>query len=455
MSVDTFPELSGTAAPTTTALVLPTLLPTRTAVPSPSPSATSPPQPTATATEVPDFNEIAADLHYTIPGLALDRRVTGTVGGEITVVDETTGERVVRPNQGGIVTELQQTLPTITLADLPDNCPFCVYFEYELPTLGVSGSGWLTDTRTLASVENYTAAVLGPHFPAGTVIGLRRNASPYKAAHTIALTADGQLWRWLANDQEIEGPQPAGAANEALLAALAATPLEEVEDAYTAACGEGTPLEILYINPDGLGAGKAVRVRCPNLALSSTLLPLYLQLNGLLQPLLADEGLEEPEPNVPLGTLIHYRRGDGARLTLLQDGSAVLFSGGDDPITATVSLTSVGSLDVISLTATLVESSLLRPGIETLTSTMAANYLIVRAEDGVYTAAWDEGEADEALLAALAELDALLAGVVAAPPEEEEGTATAEPAEETTATPAATPSRTPTPTPSQTPTPSS
>jgi hypothetical protein len=453
-STDALPTATrGTAAPTATDIILPTLLPTRTAAPSPSPSATVPPEATATATEAPDFGAVAVELHYNIPGLSLDRRVTGTVGGEITVVDETTGETVVRPNQGGIVTELQQNLPAITLAELPDDCPNCVFFEYELPTLEVSASGWLTDTRALASIENFTAAVLGPHFPAGTIIGLRRNASPYKAAHTIALTADGQLWSWLANDQEVEGPQPAGAAGEALLAALAAIPLEEVGEAYMADCGEGIPLETLYLNPDGEGEGKAVRVRCPNLALSSTLLPLYLELDSLLEPLLVEEGLAEPEANVPLGTLIHYRRGDGARLTLLQDGSAVLFSGGEEPITATVDLSSVGSVNVISLTATLLESDLLRPGIATLTTTVAANYLIVRAEDGIYTAGWDDGQADEALQAVLEALDELLEGVVAAPPEEEGGTPTAEPEEDTTATPVATPSPTPTPTRTPTPTP--
>lgn len=431
-------ETRGTPAPTATNIVLPTLLPTRTAVPSPSPAPTQPPQPTATATTAPDFNQVAAELRYTIPGLSLDRRVTGTVGGEITLVDETTGETVVRANQGGVVTEFQQSLPTFALAEMPDDCPFCVYFEYELPTLGVSDSGWLTHTQLLASIENYTAVSLGPHFPPGTVIGLRRGASPYKPAHTMALTAGGQLWQWLAIDEEIAEPVAAGAANAALLAALSAIPLEEVENEYTAACGEEIPPEMLYLNPDGEGAGKAVRVRCPNLSLPTTLLPLYLQLDSLLEPLLANEGLDVPAPDVLLGTLIHYRRSDGARLTILQNNSAVLFSGGDEPITTTIDLTTVESLNVISLTATLLDSSQLRPGIEPLTSVVAENYLVVRAADGVYTAAWDDGEADETLQEALVALDALLEGVVAAPLNEEEGAAT----------PAASPTPTRTPTPS-------
>jgi hypothetical protein len=106
----------------------------------------------------------------------------------------------------------------------------------------------------------------------------------------------------------------------------------------------------------------------------------------------------------------------------------------------------VSSLNVISLTATLLESSLMRPGTDALGSAADINYLLVRAEDGVYTAAWEEGEADEVLQAALEELDALLEEV-AAEPTEEAGTVTAEPEGETTATPAATPTPTQAPTP--------
>ncbi|KPK04918.1 MAG: hypothetical protein AMJ56_16620 [Anaerolineae bacterium SG8_19] len=127
-------ELAESATQETTASirVLPTIYPTNTAVPSATPTYTRVPQ----STPVPNTPVV-------IPGLALDRRIQGNVANQIEVIDETTGESVIRRDQPGVLLELQQALSELELSEVPAGCDFCVQMEYELPLANLSESGWL------------------------------------------------------------------------------------------------------------------------------------------------------------------------------------------------------------------------------------------------------------------------------------------------------------------------
>ncbi|HUM68821.1 MAG TPA: hypothetical protein PLK31_08250, partial [Chloroflexota bacterium] len=186
----------------------------------------------ATSTPI-DFGETAVEVRYTIPALGLDRRLQGSISSQIIVVDEMTGQAIKRSNQGGVLLQLQQVLREMLLPVVPEGCEGCVFVSYNLPYSERQGEGWLRDPVILASLENYLAVSLGPHFPPGTVAGLRRSASPFAPAHTIALTADGLLYIWLATESEVSPPI---AADPALLAALDVLPLASLNNEYVAAC---------------------------------------------------------------------------------------------------------------------------------------------------------------------------------------------------------------------------
>src|SRR5690606_7332989 len=128
------------------------------------------------------------------------------VGDVPTNTDLQTDRQLVKTNQAAVLLEIQGALLNRQLAELPDDCDRCVHFSYELPLVPQQGAGWLEDPVFLASVENFMAVNLGPHFPPDTVLGLRRRASAYNVAQTLALTADGTLWRWLATASAVEPP---------------------------------------------------------------------------------------------------------------------------------------------------------------------------------------------------------------------------------------------------------
>ncbi|MBK7894724.1 MAG: hypothetical protein IPJ90_07540 [Anaerolineaceae bacterium] len=164
---------------------------------------TQAPLPTqATKTPIP-FGANVVELRLTIPSLGLDRRLQGSVNSQIVLVDERTGFAVQRDNQASVLLDLQQVLPELVTTAVPEGCDSCVRITYSLPFSGVEGEGWLRDPVLLASLENYFTITLGPHFPAAAMIGLRRSASPYAPAHTIAVMEDGRLYRWMANQAEV------------------------------------------------------------------------------------------------------------------------------------------------------------------------------------------------------------------------------------------------------------
>ena len=417
------------ARATETPFVLPTLYPTETrparqTVATFAPMATNTPGPTV------DLEQKLVEFRYTIPALDLDRRLEGNVSGTVTVVDETTGIAAILRNRGGVLLELQQALPDLELAPVPEGCDRCVHFSYSLPLEGLEEEGWLQDPVILASVDKFLTANLDPHFPEGTVVGLYRSASPYDVAHSLALTDEGTLWRWLATSGEIAEPVAAASVNGDLRAQMQDLAVNTLAEEYVVTC-PGTPVEQLYLNPGedaGAGAdagadadadtgeegtppaaqrpdgeGMEVTIVCPAFSLPTRLLSLYTRLDGLLAPIVDEAGIPAPPPEIPLETLLAYDREDGARLLLLQSGEAQALAPDGEVYTRTLALG-----EVISLTASLVDSEGMQPGVEAYGEGVAPNSLLVRGPEGMVEAVWADGP-PEPLEEQLEQLEQLLA----------------------------------------------
>ncbi len=384
-------------APVPTKRALPTLYPTNTALPTPTGTATRAPLPTAIPETPVSFDQVVVDIRYTIPVLGLDRRIKANVSNQIEVLDEITGESVVQPNQPGVLLELQQALSDITLKELPPECESCVGFEYELPLADKAGNGWLDDARLLASIENYTAALIGPHFPENTVIGFRKSASAFREAFTMAITADGMLWRWRAVDPEIELPEANIPAQSDIFSTVDSLDFSQLSDSYIASCPDSTAKETLYLRDGSLD--KEIAIYCPALSLPTSLLPVYLELIKL-EPLPLAEDISAPEPPIPLDSLLYYQREDGLILTLLQDNRLVTV----DEFGATYTGTITNTL-AISITTDLIENGALEIGSETLPE--EPNFLVVRGPEGVYSLGWGE-QSDVVVEEALFVLDQLI-----------------------------------------------
>ena len=415
------------APPTSTAVVIP---PTFTPAPNgdqfnpvPVVTVTQEPLPTVeTSTPIP-FGANVVEVRLTIPAIGFDRRLQGGVSSQIILVDESNGFSVQRDNQASVLLDLQQVLPELVLAPVPDGCEGCVHLTYNLPFSGVQGDGWLRDSVLLASLENYFTTTLGPHFPAEAVIGLRRSASPYAPAHSVAVMADGRLYRWLANEGEVA---PMSTASPTLLAAFEAIEPQAMAQQYTAPC-PGSPLESLLLT--GREAERLIALVCPEFALSTELQPLYVALDEALAELLAGSEATLPRPPAafPLTAVLDYQRLDGAQLTIFLDDTAVASNASGQPITTTLS-----SSQVISLTTDLLASGGLRTGLTTFLAEEGTNptatpsaprtALLVRGPAGVYDAQWFN-TADVPLLADLNDLlNELLSGGTAVPIETPEAT---------------------------------
>lgn len=404
-TVDSEGEEGATATP----FVLPTLLPTNTPPVTPTETVagtTATPEAQSTV----DFEAPVVELRYRIPALQLDRRLEGNVSGQITVVDETQGVASIRQNQGGVLLELQEVLPTLSLDPVPEDCDECVHFSYNMPLANAEGEGWLQDAVMLASIENYTAALLGPHFPPGAVLGMRRSATAYDVAHSLALDNEGNLYRWLATAPEVAPAESVSDVAPALPAVLAEVDTPTLAQQYVVACA-GSPMETLFLQPDasvesgGLlaGEGTVVRISCPAFSLSLSLLPLYLQLDGLMQDTLAGSGLPRPVSEVRLDAVVDYQRQDGSRLEMALNG--------DSWITVeegTVVTTTLAAGDVLSVTTALAESGLFASGLEAYTASEYDNLLLVRGEEGILEAVWQNGDVPAAIEAIVTQLDELI-----------------------------------------------
>ena len=344
---------------------------------------------TETSTPIP-FGANVVELRLTIPGLGYDRRLQGSVSSQIILVDESNGFSVQRDNQASVLLDLQQILSELVLEAVPEGCENCAGFTYNLPFSGVQGAGWLRDAVLLASLENYFAITLGPYFPAGAIVGLRRSASAYAPAHTLAVMPDGRLYRWLASEGETA---PIDTASPALLAAFEQLNTQTLMQQYVAPC-LGSPLESLLLA--GREDERLIALVCPEFTLPANLQPLYVALDATLATLLAESESTLPRPPAafPLDAVLDYQRVDGARLTIFVDDTAVASIGSNQPITTTL-----GSSQVISLTTSLLASGNLRTGLTTFlaedegpeataTPNAPRSLLLVRGPGGVYDAQW-------------------------------------------------------------------
>ncbi len=389
--------------PPARATLVSTFTPVPTQIPIILPTPLPPPPPDATNTPIP-FDKLLVDVHLTVPGLGLDRRLSGDVAGHIRIEDGASGAEAQYNNQSNVLLELRLGLADLSLAPVPDGCDFCVQLSYELGLTEESGSGWLQDEALLASLENYLAVAIGPHFPPDTLAGLRRSASPFAPAHTIAVTGDGRFWSWLATSNQINEPVVT-AVTQPLLAQLISLSIDSFSNNYSVSC-RGAPVETLTINQ--AGQAKTVSIVCPEFSLPSTLQPLYLQMDALTKPLLADVALPRPIAAFPLTAVLDYRRFDGARLTLHQDGTAVVISGAQ-------TITNAISIDQLhGLTAVLWDSGIIEPGLTSFGSlvTTTVSSMALRGPGGVYDGQWPPTSD----FTGLAELDTLLDSFLAALP---------------------------------------
>ncbi|MFW6068897.1 MAG: hypothetical protein ACOC9E_04880 [Chloroflexota bacterium] len=393
---------------TATPLSLPTLLPSATAVIVPATNVTSTPAPTPSPQRTVDFEQPVVEFRYTIPSLQLDRRLEGDVSGQVTVVDETRGVAAIRQNQGGVLLELQGVLPALEPEPLPPDCETCVAFSYELPLEDAEGEGWLQDPVLLASVENYTAALLGPHFPPDTILGLRRSATAYDVAHTLALDENGILYRWLATAGEVDEPAPVGDLAPELPQLVAELERDELQDQYVMDC-VSAPVETLYIRPaeadvEGEQDG-SISLSCPAFSLPWSLLPLYTRLNALLEETLEGSGIPRPPSEVALDAVLDYRNEVGTHLVLRFDGVAQIEDDAGEAVTTTLGIT-----DVISITDSLLESGELQPELANFVEGDFTNILLVRGEQGMMEVAWQEDDVPQEIADEVEILEGLIDG---------------------------------------------
>jgi len=362
------------------------VLPTQTAVfPSASsilPTATPPPP-----TFPPD--ETIVNLRYALPAIGLERTLEGKADGRIIIHDPMTGRTAESGANGPILSEMMPALSAATLEPLSEPCPTCLFLSYELPLVDETREGWLRDPRLAASLENYLSIALGPHFPPETIIGLRRSASSYAPAHSLALTANGRLFQWSATeDQFIEDEDNTFAPAE-LQSALNRLPLARLQDSYVIDCAL-SPNELLYLRVGE--TSRAVQIVCPEFALPDMLLPLYLQLDNLMATKLGDQSTPPPAA-FPLSSLIDYQRAeDGAQMTLSIDGSAIISTAtltDTAAITGTISATQLRNLQLDLLATGVLTTGLTTFHIDPDAEETNPSRLLVRGEEGVYDAIWE------------------------------------------------------------------
>ncbi len=381
-------------ASTLRARELPTLYPTATLLPSPTPTSPNELQPTAAPSSEVDFDQLVVDVHYVIPSLELDRRIRGNVAGVVEVIDQNDGASVMLKNRPGVIVEMQQALLRAQIEKVPEGCISCVQVDYELPLTEQSGQGWLRDVQLLASLENYTAAVLGPHFPAGTMAGLRREATPFEVAHSVAVSSEGQLWTWTATDMRVAEPTIVAGIGEQAAGHLASIDWLGLPDSIGHVCYEGGGAEWLQL--EGPDRAQLIDVRCPELYLPGQLAPIYSLLSDAVVAELAGGDVSPPDLPMTLDTIVYFGRTDGASLTVSSEGQLDAIDAEGASYTVTLTTT-----ETLSLTSVLLDSSLLSPGPSALFDEEPGNIILIRANDSVYELAWSE---QDEIPAALIEL---------------------------------------------------
>ena len=347
---------------------------------------------TPTATDIP-YGDTVIQLRLRIPALGLDRRLQGSISSQIILVDEATGAAVQRNNQAVVLLDLQGVLPKLQLDPVPEGCDTCVLFSYDLELENVSRQGWLQDPVLLASLENYFTINLGPHYPPDTFVALRRSASPFAPAHTVAATRDGLLYTWLASQAAVP---PAQTTPPALVTAFNELAGVSLAPQYRVGC-QGSAPETLYIASED--NEWRINLECPEYALPRKLQSLYLQLDSPLRETLADSGssLSRPPARLPIGGVIAYERLDGAELLVMADNSVMALTPANEVFTGTISTDTQ-----ITLLTDLLNSGELRTGltsfdvVPTPTGTVVATFtpvprrsrLLVRGLEAVYDGLW-------------------------------------------------------------------
>jgi hypothetical protein len=281
--------------------------------------------------------------------------------------------------------------------------------QYNLPLVEASGEGWLRDPAVLASIENYTTVLVGPHFPPETVAGLRRSASPYYPGHSVAVLADGRVRTWLATEDQVSETISTTLPVADILANL---PVEQLTDNYSVECLV-EPAETLRIVTNGEPFD--IAIRCPSYTLPTTLLPLYTALDAITAAKLAAyDGPPRPPAGFPLDAVVDYHRLDDQRLTVFADGRLTIQNSNQIIYTGTLTSTSP-----VSLTNNLIASGQVQLGLATFmsdpsgaaegtpvateTAASPTSLLLVRGSQGVY-----DGKFTVVDVPALAELNALI-----------------------------------------------
>jgi hypothetical protein len=419
--------------------LLPTLYPTSTMHPTALPTETRPPLTAAPSSTPINFDQLVVDLRYEIPSLGLKRSISGDVAGRMKLTDETIDFTVDRNSQAGILLEMQQSLAGLKLDDLPEGCNGCVRLEYELPLTGESDQGWLQDERMLVSLENYTSIALGPHFPPGTIFGIRRSSAEFHDAHSAAVTEDGRLWLWNAMEAEVPEAVSLDEVDPIYSVDIDALDLTALESLYIAECPENPGIETLFIQ-DG-DVERFIDISCPEIALPLSLLPLYLSLDAKTVGIRDLYAPEDYEPPAALETVLIYQNQDENKLTVYHDGSLIADDGAGNVISDTIPLSTV-----ISMTSQLSDSGLTQPGIDAYLAGVAENYLVIRGENGLSEIVWAD-QAPSLITPIVDRLDLILANLLGGEEQGSGGDSEAEPV--TTQTPESTPAASITPTPGE------
>ena len=233
----------------------------------------------------------------------------------------------------------------------------------------------------LASLENYTAAHLGPHFPPGAVFGLRQSATAEHVARTVTVTESNRLWVWRATDEQVPPATSTGLIRDLRQVMPDSHILSDLENPRSTGCPTGPGVENLLIVYENETLN--YEFSCPQLSMASSLLPVYRQLADQASGEREDTESTSTDHLVKLESIIEYHLLDGTGFSVNSDGSAILRN--SEGISKTAILTP--SL-VISATNRLIDNEFLNEGIDNFLITETENFLFLRGELKTYSYSW-------------------------------------------------------------------
>lgn len=365
-----------------------------------------------------DLNQPVLRLVYEIPAIGLERTLEANLAGRLTLTDVARENVVTISNGQRFLTEITAAIQANRelFEPVSADCDRCVIIGYDLPVSGESARGILPDPTLQASLQNLFANRLGPHFPTNTAVGHHRAASGYTVAQTVALTADGQLYRWIAADPQIN-------------VSTQALPAQTILDDYAAELTKFEGVDLItqcpnFPNEVLIFQEAAINLRCPELSLAQSLVEPYLLAAELSESLLADpRNLEIPATSLPFDGRLYYERNDGSTLTIFEDGAvtATFPMTPTEPISGTETITptilppdivisSIPEGEIDPLITPLLASDVIPRGVTasiSLEQTEFEELILIRGVDGVYEFAWSDG-VGQGLLPGIQILDLLL-----------------------------------------------